>query len=83
MLQLDNAIHSPTLGPNYHHPKPFQIVLLYQNPAKTTYTMAAATIHTTANIEQPTSAQEHFTDGYNLDHPIEAIHEYARCVRSL
>lgn len=42
--------------------------------------MAAATVHTTANIEQPTAVQEHFADSYDLDHPIEAIHNYARYV---
>ncbi|MCJ1330777.1 hypothetical protein MMC10_007464 [Thelotrema lepadinum] len=40
--------------------------------------MAASTVHTTGSIEQPTTAQQHFADGYDLDHPIEAIHNYAR-----
>ncbi|KAI4156381.1 MAG: hypothetical protein LQ340_000317 [Diploschistes diacapsis] len=40
--------------------------------------MASATVHTTSSIEEPTPAQEHFTDNYDLDHPIDAIQDYAR-----
>lgn len=39
---------------------------------------STATIHTTSTIDHPTLAQQHFTDAYDLENPLTAIHDYAR-----